>query len=319
VPTAGHAVAFLLASTDESFADFRAHYRQIGTVSPTYYDCTAAGALIGRDDALVSQWAQARRVTLLPRVNCQNTATLHAILTDPAPRAAWLDAITAMSLAKGYDGVTLDFEAGAAADRGAYSSFVTDLAARLHAQGDRLMVAVSAKTADVPNHPRSTFFDYKALAAAADRIFVMAWGIHWATSAPGAQDDMSWVTRVVAYVRTMPDPQRFTLGMQLYAMDWPAGGGIAHPAGAYEYADTQALIGMTGAQVRYDAAQDAMAFSYTDPFGVGHDVWYTDAITQGRRIQLARQAGLGGIGVWRLGSEDQRLWDDPALAPGVAW
>ena len=40
----GHAQAFLLASTDRSFADFRAHYTQIGVVYPTYFDCSTAGA-----------------------------------------------------------------------------------------------------------------------------------------------------------------------------------------------------------------------------------------------------------------------------------
>ncbi len=39
-PTEGRLHAFLLASTDQSFHDFQAHYRQIATVHPTYYDCT---------------------------------------------------------------------------------------------------------------------------------------------------------------------------------------------------------------------------------------------------------------------------------------
>jgi spore germination protein YaaH len=54
-------------------------------------------------------------------------------------------------------------------------------------------------------------------------------------------------------------------------------------------------------------------FSYTDGAGVGHEVWYGDATTFAQRIALARDRGLG-VGVWRLGSEDQRLWDLPGLA-----
>ena len=76
LPSSGHAHAYLLASTDQSFADFRAHYRQIGLVYPTYFDCTGGALLRGQDDPLVTHWAQARAVDVLPRINCQRTAVV---------------------------------------------------------------------------------------------------------------------------------------------------------------------------------------------------------------------------------------------------
>jgi spore germination protein YaaH len=318
VPTAGHAQAFLLASTGRSFADFRAHYRSIGTVYPTYYDCSTTAELQGKDDPLVTRWAMQRKVRVLARFNCQSTARLHRMLTDPSLRSYWLDRIAQTVSSVGYDGAMLDFEAGAAADRDAYSSFVDELAARLHGQGRRLAVAVSAKTADIPNHPRSTFFDYERLAQSADTIFVMAWGIHWTTSTPGAQDSLPWLSSVITYVATMPLKQKFVLGMQLYGMDWPNGGGSKNRAVPYEYADVSALRSRQGANASFDGDEDAYHFSYSDSVG-SHDVWYTDAATQATRIELARLAGLGGVGFWRLGKEDQRLWDNPRLVPGAAF
>ncbi len=312
-PTQGRLHAFLLASTDQSFRDFQAHYRQIATVHPTYYDCTTGAVMIGNDDPLITGWAQARRVEVLPRFNCQRTSVLNRILNDPVLRQSWIDGIVQRVTDSGADGASLDFEAGLYTDRAAYSSFVADLAARLHAQGQRLTIAVSAKTADVPRHPRSTFFDYRALSASADQIFVMAWGIKWATSGPGAQDDIRWVTSVADYVKTMPDPSKFVMGTQLYAMDWPAGGGPARPATAYEHADAMAMAQRMGATPRLDAPTDALTFRYTDAGGTLHDVWYADATTVERRFALATARGLG-IGVWRLGQEDQRLWDSPLLA-----
>ena len=68
VPSRGRSHAFLLASTDRSFADFRAHYEQIGVVYPTYFDCSAAGDLTGSLEtlrALVRQTADL--VTVPPR------------------------------------------------------------------------------------------------------------------------------------------------------------------------------------------------------------------------------------------------------------
>ena len=312
VRSTGLAHAFLLASTDRSFADFRDHYRQIGTVYPTFYDCSAGAALTGSDNPQIVSWAVARGVKVLPRFNCQRSAVLSRILNEPDLRASWLDAMVGAVERYGYDGVNVDFEAGYASDRAAYTSFVTELASRLHARGKLLSLAVSAKTAEVANHPRSTFFDYPALSSQADTVFVMGWGIHWTSSAPGAQDDLAWWRQVAAYVASVGRPSKFVMGMQLYAMDWPAGGGSAHPATSLEYGDLGGLIGRVGAVPVRDPAADAWTFSYVDGAGVGHDVWYSDAETQATRIALARSYGLG-YGFWRLGNEDQRLWDSAAL------
>ncbi len=318
VPTTGTAHAYLLATTDQSFADFRAHYREIGYVYPTDYECDAGAALTGHDDPLVTHWALARKVRVMPRVNCQRTGVIHTILTDPATRARWLDQLMGLVADDGYDGISLDFEAGPASDRGALSSFVADLAARLHAQGKLLTLALSPKAKDIPNHSRSGIFDYPVLSQSADWLFVMAWGLHWSTSAPGSQDDSSWTQQIAAYVATMPLKHKFVYGTNLYAMDWPAGGGPSHVATAYEYGDFMDRLPGLGASTVLDGASDTWHATYTAG-GVAHDVWYPDGTTIGHRIQLAADYGFGGVGFWRLGREDQGLWNDPRLAPGAPW
>jgi hypothetical protein len=159
-PTAGSLHAFVLASTASSFHDFQAHYRQIGAVHATYFECNRATAQVqGRDDPRITQFARLRQVEVYARFDCQDAAPMHTILTNPAMRGAWLRTITGLAVQYGYDGVNVDFEAGDPADRAAYSSFVTELAARLHKIGKKLAVDVSAKTADDPAHPRSGLYD----------------------------------------------------------------------------------------------------------------------------------------------------------------
>ena len=72
-----------------------------------------------------------------------------------------------------------------------------------------------------------------------------------------------------------------------------------------------------GDHLKQSVENQAGDFIYIKP-GVPHEVWYPDAATISRRVQLARERGLG-IGFWRLGREDQRIWDDPQIAPGTAW
>jgi spore germination protein len=138
----------------------------------------------------------------------------------------------------------------------------------------------------------------------------MAWGIKWATSGPGSIDDIAWVRQVVDYVTTMPNKSRFVLGMPLYGMDWKNGGGVSNPAAVWEYEDVIALAQRVGATPSYDAATDSMHFSYRDANNAPHEMWYSDAGTRATRIRLAQEKGLG-VGFWRLGREDQRVWGGP--------
>jgi spore germination protein len=262
---------------------------------------------------LITAWSRMRGIRVLPRFDCQRPAALHAILTDPALRERTMSTLVGLAGKHGYDGINVDFENGAAADRAALTEFISRLAGRLHGAGKRLSVEVSAKYQHTTTG-RSGFYDYEALGAVADHVFVMNWGWHWSTSEPGAPDDMELCRKVADYVAAMPTKSRFVLGTHMYGMDWPAGGGPAHRAGALEYDDVRALIERYAATPVLDPASDAWTFSYTDAAGVAHEVWYPDATTIGRRVRLARDRGLG-VGFWRLGREDQRLWSDPLVAP----
>ncbi len=316
--TRGRAHAFLLATTDESFRDLQRHYDRIGTVYPTYFECRPAdGAVTGRDDPLITSWSRLRGIRVLPRFDCQRPETLHAILTDAGRREATINTLVALAGKHGYDGINVDFENGAASDRAALTEFVTRLAARLHAAGKRITVEVSAKYEHTTTG-RSGLYDYEALGAVADHVFVMNWGWHWSTSTPGAPDDMERSRKVADYVATMPTKSRFVLGTHMYGMDWPAGGGPANRATALEYADVRGLIERHAPVLSLEPRSDAWTFGYTDSAGTRHDVWYPDAATISRRVRLARDRGLG-VGFWRLGREDQRVWADPQIAPGATW
>ncbi len=316
-PTLGSLHAFLLATTDESFIDLQRHYRQIGTVYPTYFDCRRSDAgIIGKDDPLVTRWAQLRRIAVMPRFNCQHGPTLNMILRDPAVREATLTNLVGLVQRYGYDGINIDFEAGFEGDRDVLTSFVAELARRLHALGKRLAVEVSAKFSSAQTG-RSAFYDYPNLGRVADTVFVMAWGWHWTTSGPGPSDELANVLKVANYAATMPNQERFVLGLPLYAHDWPWSGGPSNPSTPREYGEAMEVAQRHGVTPQLDAAAYTWKFNYVEG-GVPHEVWYGDATTVSRRIRVARVRGLG-LGFWRLGREDQRIWDDPQIAPGTAW
>ena len=309
LPATGPAYAYLLASTDRSFLDLQRHYRQVAVVAPTYYSLGRDLSIQGQDDPLISNWARARGITLEPRVESQDPAILQNLLSSATNRTNLITRISALVAQHGYDGINVDFEAGAASLRPMLTAFATELSQVLHAQGATLTMAVSAKTGPVLTG-RAGFYDYPALAAVCDRLFSMAWNLHWATSPAGAISDASWVARIIAYIKTVPNSHKFIIGTQLYGFDWPLGG----RGTPLEYDDMIALQTSLGAPTQWDAVGQEPFFTYTDSAGVPHTAYYANAQAVEARLGQARAAGLG-VGLWRLGDEDQETWNIPSLNP----
>ena len=108
--TTGNATAFILESDGESFADLQRHYMHVGTILPTYFNCTPAGGSMGVDDPLVTSWALRRGIVVEPRFNCQNVAALKAILTNSAVQQHLISQLVNLTTKYGYQGINIDFE-----------------------------------------------------------------------------------------------------------------------------------------------------------------------------------------------------------------
>jgi spore germination protein YaaH len=340
--------AFLLPTAPDSFVDLQAHAASIEVLYPTYYECEAgSGRIEGHDEPTIDAYAAAHRIPLLPRFNCQDGATVQRILTEPALRAQTLAGLVALAASPAYAGLSLDLENAGAKDREALSSFVAALAQQLHIMHRMLTVVVDGVPHEEPGHA-TYLYDYVALSAAADHVFVLGWGAHWEGSGPGPIAPLPWVRQVVAHIAQLPTARRFVLGEPLYGLDWatgpasdavpvpvgttpasaaPAGAapaeaqdGITHgkagtthgKATALQYSNIATLAHAVGAKPLLDRSADELTFAYQRG-GVVHRVWYLDSQAVLNRLKIARAAGLD-VGVWRLGREDQALWSSPFVA-----
>ena len=119
-------------------------------------------------------------------------------------RETFIDNLASACEQYGYQGIQIDFEGAPPSDREPFTAFITELAARLHAQGDKLSTIVTAKTYNI-HSGRAAMYDDAALSVPSDWIFVLDWGIHWTTSAPGPLDEMPWFKKVAEYAATMPN------------------------------------------------------------------------------------------------------------------
>ncbi|TAK69003.1 MAG: hypothetical protein EPO13_09640 [Actinomycetota bacterium] len=175
-------------------------------------------------DATLAQ-LKATGVKIVPSVTDGTPARqMAAVLADDGLRAAHVQQLVDLAVAKGYDGIDLDYEKFAfndgtatwASTRPAWTRFIADLATALHAKGKMLIATVP------PTYTATTgywVYDYAGMVAAGvDRVRVMAYD--YSFSAPGPIAPLNWVTNVVAYAVTQIPSSKLQIGAPTYGYDW---------------------------------------------------------------------------------------------------
>lgn len=310
----GPTVAAYLVPWDEEpgLASVQDHGEAIDVVSPVWYTPQDDGTLARNqpsDTAPVRQAVEEAGALLIPSVSNfrdgrWDAELIRGIVTDEARMRSHVGHLAGLAEQHGWGGVDLDYEQLAAEDRAAFSSFVSALADRLHADDRRVTVALHAKTTDGGGAaPFQRAQDYRAIGRAADAVRIMAYDHHWAGSGPGPIAPVAWVEDVLAYAVEHIPAEKVVLGIGTYGYDWTdAGGRVVSWEQATDLAERH------GADVRWDERSQAPWFTYTDDGGTGHTVWFEDARSAAAKLALADRFGLGGVFLWRLGGEDPDLW-----------
>ena len=280
----------------QSFHDLQRHYRQIGTVYPTYFDC-AARATAAIPAATIPS-SRAGRSCARSRSCRASTAsgrgTLHRILTAPgATRGDRGPTAYLVARQHGYEGINIDFEAGdPAGPRRAERVRRVQLAARLAPIGKQVSVEVSRRSTGHTTTGRSGFYDYAALGRVADHRVRDELGLALDDVGPGAPDDIELARSVADYVATMPNSRASCSARISYGMDWPNGGGPQQQGDRARVRRRPGTDRALGARPVHDPAADGWVFTYRDAAGVHHEVWYPDA-RHARATHPARRATAG--------------------------
>ncbi|HEY7451195.1 MAG TPA: glycosyl hydrolase family 18 protein [Candidatus Limnocylindria bacterium] len=247
-----------------------------------------------------------------------------ALLGNPTARANVIAAIVAAVRDRNADGVNLDFEPVAVAQRDQYTSFVRQLKAALVAAGVGSHVTVCTMAGAAT---WATGYDLAGLVApgAADALFVMGYDYSWSGSAraggvaPMSSPYMLDVNESVSdYLRVVP-ASRLIWGVPYYGRAWrtqtsnlnsPTQPGASATSVAYWYTGNLSLAAQYGRL--WDPVGQVPWFRYFDS-GAGSWVqgYYDDAASLGAKWDMVNQRGLLGTGMWTLlmDAGRQELWN----------
>jgi len=311
----GRMVQMYYVNTDDGRAAFFAHANQIDVLSPGWYDANADGSITGYARRDIIDAAHAAGVAIIPLVVNKDVDpdVGHAILADPARRAALARNLVNEAKTYGYAGFQLDFEQIPWTDRDLLTALVQDCADAFRPAGLNLSVAV------IPRLPGdegasgalldyfrqwSGAYDFAALAKAADFLSFMTYDEHNGVTAPGAVSGTPWIRQALEFSLQGVPPEKATLGLPTYYHDWTGVGRLTSSS----YADAMILAQAHGATPAFDPTEEEMHFGYT-AWGVHHELWIQSPYTLRLKLALMYEYGLKGISVWRLGFEDPSFWN----------
>lgn len=225
-----------------------------------------------------------------------NGNLLHKILGNRARRTALIKQIADTLQFYHFHGINIDFEELKEANNTALVQFQRELYHRLHPL--QLITTI-----DVTVHNED--YDYKALATVNDYLFVMAYDEHHAQSVAGPISDQKWIEGAIDWASAFIPQDKMIIGIAAYGYDWPKGS----EAKPVTYQEALGLAREHNSQIDYDNDTYNLHYAYSDDNQVIHDVWFTDAGTNFNTIRFAEEIGAAGVALWRLGSEDSRIWN----------
>ncbi|HYM93482.1 MAG TPA: glycosyltransferase [Chitinophagaceae bacterium] len=238
---------------------------------------------------------------ILNNVNLKSQGTfdpdlLDKVLLNPAKKQKLLTDIVAKLKYYNLQGINIDFEELHGHTIDAMHSFQQELYDTLHKNG--LLV-----TQDIM--PDNEDYHVKELARYNDYLFFMAYDQHYATSVPGPVSEQRWIEKEMDKIATDVPSEKIVLCMAAYGYDWPDGA----DAETITYQQALSLAKEFNATIDFDNDSYNCSFEYTDYQHIHHTVSFIDAGGNFNTMRFADEYSTAGVALWRLGSEDERIWD----------
>lgn len=287
-----------------SIADFKAHADRLDTIGIEWLECAPDGTLQRAPDVDIAQFqvvrdlAHGHGVTILGMLQNHgfDPAPVELNLKDPAKIRSHAKAIVDWVVRDGLDGLDLDYESLKQSDRSSFSDLVDQLSHQLHAKNKLLAIALHAKTSEPGDWDGPQAQDWSRIGRAVDRARVMCYDEHWETSEAGPLADPSWVRSVMTFAATEVPKGKLEIGVPGYGYDW-----IGKKGDDITFQQFMALPG--AGRAKRDPVSQELVLQHGNS-----TAYFCDSTAEACKITLARELGLRGVCLWRMGSEDPGWW-----------
>lgn len=225
---------------------------------------------------------------------------VHRMITNPQKRERLINSVLNILEKNKFQGLNIDFEELKEASNETLVSFQKELYERLHARHFLLTQDVS---------PFNEDYNFSGLSEYNDYVFLMAYDEFSQSSKPGPVAEEKWIEAAVDDAAKKIPSNKIILSLAAYGYDWIKQNEI-HPEDVDVVSYQEALQTAKEMQAEIHFGNDTynLHYAYTDDDNTSCEVYFTDAATTFNSMRFANESDLGGVALWRLGTEDERIW-----------
>lgn len=202
------------------------------------------------------------------------------------------------------DGIDLDYEGLKPEVKDKFTNFIQNLSDKMHAKGKILSVTVQAKKSDDNNWRGPGAMDYAALADPVDHFRIMTYDYSRLDTPPGPIAPIGWFKEVLSYAKQYIPDEKIIAGIPNYGYKWCMDGEGCENTGLV-HDGVQNIVNQYNPVVEWNDDNQSPWFLYVDDQGHTSVINFENHESIRAKMEAVRELEIGGISIWRLGSQDQ--------------
>jgi len=220
------------------------------------------------------------------------------ILNSPVKKERLINDVIKILTDNNFYGLNVDFEELDQTTDEPLIAFQKELYEKLHERG-------FVVTQDVI--PFNDDYNFSELAKYNDYIFLMAYDQFNDSTGPGPISSQKWIEAAVDKAAQNIPSEKLILCMAAYGYDWVRDKDTSS-INVVSFQDALTTARESEGKIDFDNDNYNLFYNYYDDDDVVHHVYFTDAATNFNTLRFATEYNLSGVAIWRLGTEDNRIW-----------
>ena len=285
------------------FQDMTQSMTGVNVISPTwFFAADTNGNLTNISSADYVQAAHAKGLKVWALVNNFHTQDLstYELLRHTASRQNLISQLIQGVLAVGADGVNVDFEYLSEDAGPHFLEFLRELSIECHR--NNLVLSVDNP---VPED-FSSHYDRAEQGKIVDYIIIMGYDEHYLGSDAGSVASLPWVEQGIIDTIAEVPAARVINAVPFYTRVWKTLSGTLSSE-AVSMPRSYEIVQENNVNTYWDNVVSQNVAVY-EKDGASCQIWLEDASSIAEKVRLIPKYGLAGVAAWRLGLEDNAIW-----------
>ena len=287
-----------------------ANVKNVNTISPTWFSIASNdGTLDSLALADYVDTAHSNHMEVWPLVdNFSENIDFTAVMNSTSARNKIENQLIAAAIEYSFDGINVDFENISEDAADGYIQFMRELSVMCRKNGIVLSVDVPVPM-DFTAH-----YNRKALGEVCDYVMIMGYDEHYAGSEEaGSVASLSFEEEGIQNTLQEVSAEKVVSGIPFYTRLWCTttneDGTTTVTSEAMGMNQAQQTLENNQVEASWDETTGQNYAQFNGESGELYQIWLEDTESLTRKLELIKNYDLGGVAEWKLGLEDDSVWD----------